>query len=96
MNSIARFCSQHKMAATSLAICLLELLIVWGVVVAVQVSGQQPTLVRLASAAWVCGGLISVISAIAALIVDKRRGIGGISLAVALVTFIACGLPMMV
>jgi hypothetical protein len=96
MTSVADFCSQHKTASISLAICLLELLIVWGVVVVVQTSGQQAALVRFASAAWVGGSLLSIVFAIAALLVDKRRVIGGISLGVALVTFIVCGLPMMV
>jgi hypothetical protein len=96
MTSIASFCSQHKTAAISLAICLLELLIVWGVVVVVQTSGRQAGLVRLASAAWVCGSLASVVLAVATLFVDKRRGVGAACLAVSLVTFIACGLPMMV
>lgn len=96
MISITRFCSQHKMAAISLATCLLELLIVWGVVIIVQLSGQQLALLRLASGAWVCGGLVSIICAIAALIIETRRGIGALSLAVAIVMFIVCGLPMMV
>lgn len=96
MTSFARLCSQHKMAAISLVTCLLELLVVWGVVMVVRLSVQQPALVKLASGAWVCGGLVSIICAIAALIVETRRGIGALTLAVAIVVFIVCGLPMMV
>jgi hypothetical protein len=96
MTSIRSFCSQHKTAAVSLACCFLEVLIVWGVVAAVQATGRQPHLVKLASAAWLFGGLLSIVFSIAALIVDRRREVGAASLVVALVSFLVCGLPMMV
>jgi hypothetical protein len=96
MTSISSFCVQHRTAAISLAFCFLEVVIVWGVVAAVQATGQQPHLVRLASAAWLFGGLLSIGFSIAALIVDRRRGVGVASLVVALLSFLVCGLPMMV
>jgi hypothetical protein len=96
MTSISSFCAQHKTAAISLACCLLEVVVVWGVVAAVQATGQHPHLVRLASAAWLIGGLLSIGFSIGALIVDRHRGVGVASLAVALLSFVVCGLPMMV
>jgi hypothetical protein len=96
MISLAKFCTQHKMASISLAICVFEIMTIWGGVLVVHLSGQNATLFRLTSAVWLCGGLTSVVSAIAALIVDARRELGVMSLAVAVVAFIVCGLPMMV
>jgi hypothetical protein len=94
--STKSFISQHNLASISLAVCLFEVVIIWGGVVVVQISGQHPAIFRFTSAVWLCGGLVSIVSAIAALIVDARREVGVVSLAVAVALFIACGLPMMV
>jgi hypothetical protein len=96
ISKVKSFFSEHKLASISLAVCLFEIVIIWGGVVVVQTSGQHPALFRFTSAVWLCGGVASVVSAIAALIVDARREVGVVSLVVAVAVFIACGLPMMV
>ena len=91
-----RFWSKHKMASISLALSILELVIVWGTVAVVRSFGQQLTLLRLMAIAWIGGGLASIVSAVAAIVVDPRREIGVLALIVAVAVFLICGLPMLV
>jgi hypothetical protein len=58
--------SKHKSASISLAFCILELVIVWGAVAVARSSGQQIALLRLMAIAWIGGGLVSIVSAVAA------------------------------
>jgi hypothetical protein len=83
------------MASISLALCILELVIVWGAVVVVRSSGQQIALLRLMAVAWIGGGLTSILCAIAAIVVDSRREIGVLALIASGVVFLICGLPML-
>lgn len=96
MAPVAKFWSTHRIASTSLALCALEIIIVWGAVAFVQLQGQHAVLVTLASIAWLCGGVTSIMSAIAALIIDPRREIGAMVMIVAVVAFLICGLPFLV
>jgi hypothetical protein len=84
------------MASTSLAFCVLEIIIVWGTVAAVQSPGQHANLFRQASIAWILGSAGSIVFAIAAIIFDAHRGVGLMSLMAAVATFIICGIPMIV
>lgn len=92
----ATFRSKHRLASVSLSLCILELVIVWGAVAVVRSSGQHLALLRLMAIAWIGGGLVSIVSAAAAIVVDPRREIGVVALIAAVVTWLICGLPMLV
>jgi hypothetical protein len=95
MTVVAKSWSRHKMASTSLVLCLVEFIIVLGAVV-VQSPPQHTTLVRMASIAWLVGSVASIVCAVVAIIVEPRREIGLLSLIVAVAIFLVCGLQMLV
>jgi hypothetical protein len=57
-------------------------------------SGPNRTVFQFTSGLWVFGGPASILSAVTALIVDGRRELGILSLMLAVITFLTCGLPM--
>jgi len=86
----------HKLAAMSFVSSALEIVFVWGTAVAVQASGHHAVWIKIASCAWILGTLSALLMAAIALIIDPRRQIALLSLAVAVITFFICGLPMVV
>jgi hypothetical protein len=92
----AGFWNKHRMASISLAFCILEIIIVWGTVAAVQSPGQHENLLKQASIAWILGSAASIVFAIAAIIFEAQRRVGLMSLVAAVAAFIICGLPMIV
>lgn len=83
------------MAAISLTCSILEIVLVWGIAAVAPASGPQDVLVKVISLTWIFGSLGAITSAIVALVVDRRRQLGALSLIVALAAFLICGLQML-
>ncbi len=99
MTFIATLWSTHKTASISIFTCLLEMLTVWGIVIIIHFSSglsAPPSLVSIASTAWILGSIASIVFAVLAIFVDQRREIGFLCLLLAVAVFIVCGLPMLV
>ncbi len=91
--------SKRKFGCISLALSLAETLIIYGAVVLVQTSRQphaSPLILRMASTTWLVGGLGSLGFAVAGLVADSHRMAAFIALIVTIVTFLVCGLQMLV
>ncbi len=96
---VPKFAPRHKMASASIAISVLEIVTVWGAVaITHSIAGKSasPRLISIASAAWVLGSVLSTTFAVAAIVFERRREIGLLSLLAAVAAFIICGLPMLV
>ena len=96
MTSLRKFCLNHKIASISLALSILETAIVWGITALLYSKGPNPSVYRLTSGAWVIGTVLSIVSAVGAILIDRDRKIGVLALIVAAVVFLICGLPMLV
>lgn len=95
----ASWWSKRKFGCISLAISLAETFIVYGGVLLVQTSKQPhapPLIVSVASTAWLVGGLGSFGFAVAGLVADSHRMAALIALVLTIVTFVVCGLQMLV
>ncbi len=99
MTSVAQLWSKHKTASVSVVTCILEIITVWGIVLIIHFSSgpsAPPSLVSIASTAWILGSIISMMFAVIAIFVDQRREVGFLCLLLAVAVFIVCGLPMLV
>jgi hypothetical protein len=95
----ATWWSKRKFGCISLALSLAETLIIYGAAVLVQTSRQphaSPSILRMASTTWLVGGLGSLGFAVAGLVVDSHRTTALIALIVTIVTFLVCGLQVLV
>jgi hypothetical protein len=88
--------ANHRIASISLALSILEIAIVWGTTAFLYSTGPNASVYRLVSGAWVIGTVLSIVSAVTAILVDRTRKIGLLALSVAVAGFFVCGLPMMV
>ena len=97
-NELAKSGYQHKLSCISFAICLAEIVVIWGAVVVVQLPGehQMVQIVKITTNTWLIGGLCSFGFAVAGLVADSDRMVGVIAVAATVVTFLVCGVPMMV
>lgn len=78
----------------SLVISLAEIAIVWGTTAFLYAHGPNTSVYRITGAAWIIGTVLSLASAILALLSRRHRRIGLIALIVAGISFFVCGLPM--
>ena len=95
----ATWWSKRKFGCISLALSLAETLIIYGAAVLVQTSKQphaSPLILRMASTTWLVGGLGSLAFAVAGLVADSHRTTAFIALIVTIVTFLVCGLQILV
>jgi hypothetical protein len=94
---IAAWWSKHKLAYISLAISLVEVLVIGGVLVSIQMSKQPPTphLVGLTDTTWLMSGLGSFGFAVVGLVADSDRRMAFFALIVATVVSLICGFPLM-
>jgi hypothetical protein len=91
--------SKRKFGCISLAMSLVETIIVYGGVVLVQTSKQPhapPFVVSVASTAWLVGGLGSFGFAVAGLVADSRRTTAIVAMIATIAAFFVCGLQMLV
>ena len=95
----ATWWSKRKFGCISLALSLAETLVIYGAAVLVQTSRQphaSPLILRMASTTWLVGGLGSLGFAVAGLVADSHRTTASIALILTIVTFLVCGLQMLV
>ncbi len=83
------------MAAISLVFSFLEIVCVWGVAAAAPATGEHRVLLKVISIVWISGSLLAIATAILALLTDRRRPAGAVSLAVAFLAFFICGLQIL-
>jgi hypothetical protein len=96
MTLFQRLWPGHKMATISLICSVLEIVLVWGAAAAAPARGQHAVLLKLISLTWILGSLGAITFAIIALVIDRPRQVGALSLIVALAAFFFCGLQMLV
>jgi hypothetical protein len=96
MTPVMKFWFNHKIASISLALSILEIAIVWGTTAFLYSVGPNASVYRLTSGAWVIGTVLSIVSAVIAILVDRNRKIGLLALIVAVAVFFVCGPPMIV
>jgi hypothetical protein len=88
---------KEKLPAVSLILAFVEVTFIWGLFVLDHTSPPlSPLTVRLAAAIWIFGGLGSIVCAICAMTVKPRPRLAPVALAVAIVAYLICGLPMLV
>jgi hypothetical protein len=95
----ATWLSKRRFGCISLALSLAETLIVYGAVMLVQTSNQpqpSPLILRMAGNAWLVGGLGSLGFAVAGLVADSDRKMAFVAMLATIVTFLVCGLQMLV
>lgn len=94
----ANFWSRSKFGCISLVLSLAEIGIIWSPLALVWTSGKHltPLVVTVSSTTWLLGGLVSFGFAVAGLVTDSNRVAALIAVIVAVVTFLVCGLPMLV
>jgi len=93
------WCSKRKFGFISLALSLTEVLVIYGAVAWIVVSEQQHTpgpVRNLVDFAFLLGGLSSLGVAVAGLMLDSNRLPALIAVFTALLTFMVCGLQMLV
>jgi hypothetical protein len=90
--------SQCKFSCISFALCLTEIITVWGAVAVISMPGRHDAhlIAQVTTDAWLLGGLCSLVFAVAGLLFDRDRMIALIALATTVVAFFVCGLPMSV
>ena len=89
---------KRKFGCISLALSLVEIAVIWGVVLVVQLfsSGTPHLIVRTAEATWLLAGPASLALAVAGLIADSRRMIALFAFVAAPSAWWFCGLRMIV
>lgn|SRR5208282_185651 len=97
-NEIAKLWRQHKFSCLSLTLCLGEIVITLVAVVLVHLPVRHNMLliVKVTTTTWLVGGLCSFLFAVAGLVADSDRMIGVVAIAATIVTFLVCGLQMIV
>jgi hypothetical protein len=95
---LAKWWFKRKFGCISLALSFAQIVIIWSPLALFQISGRHPTflIVNLSSTTWLIGGLGSFGFAVAGLTADSQRMTALVALVGAIVTFVICGLPMLV
>jgi hypothetical protein len=96
---VATWWSDRRLGLVSLAVSLLEVIIVYGgvaLIVGMKLQHTPPRLLHVASIAWLLGTFFSFSFAIAGLIADAQRLASFVALVMAMATFLVCGLQMIV
>ena len=88
---------KDKLPVLSIAMALTEVSFIWGLVFFSHASQPYSAhTLRLASQAWILCGLGSIVFAIAAMVIKPRPKLAPLALAVAILAYFVCGLPMLV
>jgi hypothetical protein len=87
-----------KFGYVSLALSFAEIVVIWVPLILAQKSGHHltPLVMNISGTAWLIGGLGSLGFAVAGLAADSSRVTALIAIIVTVVTFLICGLPMLV
>ena len=94
----AKWWSERRLGLVSLAVSLLEVLIIYGgllLIVGMKLQHAPPRLWQLASSAYLFGTFFSFSFAIAGLLADARKIASSVALILAMGTFLVCGLQML-
>ena len=87
----------HRLAYSSLSVCLIEMMVFATAIVLVRTPFDHPTLIKKATGiAWLFGTPAAVLLAIGGLARDDRRVAAVMALVVALVCGLFCTLQMLV
>jgi hypothetical protein len=94
----AKWWSGRKLGLTSLVVSIAEILVIYGAVVIVQTSHQPnvPLLRKAVDTVYLVGGLGSLGFAVAGIVADSHRRTAFFALIAAVMTFLVCGLQMLV
>jgi len=94
----ANWWSKRRLGSISLALSLVEIVIMWGDVALVQTPSRQTMhlLLNVNTWAWLLGGLGSLGFAVAGLVADSHRMTAFVAVIVAVAAFFICGLQMLV
>lgn len=87
----------HRLAYSSLAICLTEMIVFITAIILARTSFDHPTLIKkVTGIAWFLGTPAAVVLAFGGLVKDDRRIAAVVALVVALVCGLFCTLQMLV
>jgi hypothetical protein len=87
----------HRMAYSSLAVCLLEMMIFVTAIILVRTPFDHPVLIKKATGiAWFFGTPAAILLALVGLAIDDRRAAAVLAFVVALVCGLFCTLQMLV
>lgn len=95
----ASWWSERRLGLVSVAISLVEVCVVYGAVTSIVLRNLHrtpPQLAHLASSAWLLGTFSAFAFAIAGLVADSQRLTALVAVVLAIVTFLICGLQMLV
>ena len=87
----------HRLAYSSFAVCLVEMMIFFTAIILVRTPFDHPTLIKKATGvAWLFGTPAAVLLALGGVIRDNRRVAAVVALVVALICGLFCTLQMLV
>jgi hypothetical protein len=86
---------RHKLALLSVTFSALQVIVVWGAVM-YRTSLGHDRASAIAGTGWILGTCGALLTAVASLCLDTARIFGFLALILALLVFVACGIPMIV
>ena len=98
MNIVLMKFRTSKLACTSVAFSAIEMIVIWGDVALMNAvpKADVALISKVAPAAWLLGGLGSVVFGIVALFIDDDRAPGAAAVGFGVVVFFVCGVTMTV